>query len=224
MNGGGPSGVPRRPVVVELVGPAGSGKSTVFQELVSRRGDVRTVPVLSDRRYAGLLAANLLRVLALLVRRRALRGRTREQVVMMGYLQALPRVLDRHVPDDGKLVVFDQGPAYFLTRPVVRDPRLRAWRRQMLGVWSSRLAAVVFLDAPPEVLAGRINERDKPHALKGRPGEEAQAAIGASRAGLEQTISELAEQGRTPSLLSFDTSRVSVQEIVDEIVASLRPA
>ncbi len=210
---------PRKPVLLELVGPAGAGKSTVFQALLSRREDIEALPVLSSSPYAGVLARSVLGVLVTLVRRRALRRRTREQVVMMGYLQALPRVLDGRRRGDERIVVFDQGPIFFLTRPSVLDERLSAWRDQMLDTWSSRLDAVVWLDAPGDVLADRINARSKPHALKGRPDDVARDVIAESRAGLEETIAELSGRGRAPSILRFDTSRASADDIVDEILS-----
>ena len=185
-------------MLVELVGPAGAGKSTVFQALVSRRGDVETMPVLSRRPYTGVLLTSLLSVLAMLVRRKALRQRTREQVVMMGYLQALPRVLDKRQPRE-RIVVFDQGPIYFLTRPSLHDERLRDWRDRMVDTWSSRLDAVVWLDAPAEILIDRINSRDKSHALKGRPDEVARERVAASRVDLEETIVDFARRGGGPS-------------------------
>jgi hypothetical protein len=210
--------------VVELVGPAGAGKSTVFESLVRRHGRIEGMPVLSRGRWAPLLLWNVLAVLAMLVRRRALgRQWTRDRLLMMAYLQALPRTLNRRRRKVDRTVVFDQGPIYLLTRPVLLDDRLGQWWERTFRAWASLLDVVVLLEAPDRVLIERINARSKVHRMKRQPDAAALEFIADGRAAYESAIRRFQANRAAPAMMRFDTSRRAADEIVDEILAVLPP-
>lgn len=208
--------------MVEIVGPAGAGKSTIYEGLLCRHEGVESKPILGRTPYRTLLARHLASALATLARRRLLgRRTTRAQVVMMAYLSALPRAIDARETGRDRVVVFDQGPVYFLTRPSIREERLAAWRDRSVETWRSRLDAVVWLDAPDGVLLERINSRSKWHALKGGAEEPARDTLVKSRTLYEEVLERLGANGNGPVILRFDTSRQSADEIVGEILAAL---
>jgi hypothetical protein len=210
---------PLGPFLVELAGSAGAGKSTIFTALLRRDARVERVPVLGHTRWAPLLVWHVLAVLVTLVRRRALgRQWSRDRILTMAYLQALPRVLASRADRAGRVVVFDQGPLFFLTRPVLRDERLRPWWDRTFRRWTGLLDLVVLLDAPDPVLVERINMRPKHHRMKGNDDEAALAFVAEGRAAFEQA---LATCRPAPATLRFDTSRVAPDEVVEAIVAAL---
>ena len=216
MSAASTTSAPNRPLLVELVGPPGAGKSTIFEALQCRDDRIEPRPP-PDRRYVGVLAWNLLAVLALAVRHRAANRFVRESSREMAYLRALPRILE-HRPVE-RVVVFDQGPIFLLTRSPVED--LAPWRTRMFEMWSTLFDVVVVLDAPDAVLVERINARLKKHRVKGTSVDRAIEFIGDSRAVLDVAVGGLVSQGRGPAVLRFDTSRRPVSDVVDEIVATL---
>jgi hypothetical protein len=206
--------------IVELVGPAGSGKSTAFHTLLARSTAIEGRPTLRHREYAGFVTTSLLATLATLARSRAIDSQNpREQVRMMVYLQAMPRILAGW--KRAGAVVFDQGPLYFLTRRGLMNPRLATWRGGMFDTWAPLLDLVVFLDAPDDLLADRINIRDEWHALKGADGRSAIDVLRASREVYERAIDEVSARPDGPVILRFDTSARSAGEITDAIVAAI---
>jgi shikimate kinase len=208
----------KRPPLVELVGPAGAGKSTVLEALLTRNETIVGPPRLRKTEY--LLARNLAAVIGTLLRHRIFRPRVSiEQVRMMVYLQVLPRILDR--AGSAEAIVFDQGPVFFLTRPSLMDERLATWRERVLDAWAPLLDVVVWLDAPDRLLIERINSRAKWHRLKGRQDQTALGVLLESRAVYHSALSGLEARGRGPTILRFDTSRVSAQDIAEDVLTVL---
>jgi shikimate kinase len=206
---------------VELVGPPGAGKSSVFLALLARAENVRVPPVLLTREYAPLLATNVPAILATLIRRGATRRITRERLRSMAYLRALPGLVERRPPGEGSVLVFDQGPLYLLSEAQLIDHRLARWRQETLDRWASLLDAVVWLDAPDAVLVGRIDGRSKWHRLKGQPAETAIDVLAEARAVYEGMISRLDARDDGPTILRFDTSRTSPDEVVDAVLKAV---
>lgn len=204
--------------LVELAGPAGAGKSSVFLTLLARTRNVDVAPVLRRGEYAPLLATTVPGVLATLVRGRVRRGLTREKVRSMVYLSTLPHVVERRPPSEASMLVFDQGPLYLLSEAQLRDDRLAAWREKTLETWGSLLDAIVWLDAPDAVLVERIDTRNKWHRLKGERLETAIDVLAEARAAYEDMLSSLAARADGPAILRFDTSRASPDEVVDAVL------
>lgn len=207
------------PVVAEIVGPAGAGKSTLFDLLLSS-GHGSRAPTLGRSRHAPLLARHAVSALGTAVRSRALRLMTPERLLAMAYVQALPTAL-RRAGGNASPVVLDQGPVYFLSRPFATRPQLGPWRERWLAVWRGELDLVVWLDAPDDVLAVRIRAREKDHALKQSPDEVAHAVLRSAREAYEDALEGLSAGGGV-EVRRFDTSIAAPEEIAAEVLPLLR--
>lgn len=210
----------RQAVVAEIVGPAGAGKSTLFELLLAEGHAVRA-PKLGRTRRTPLFAWHAGSALATVVRCRALRGMTPERLLAMAYVQALAATVGRLRTGGGPAVVLDQGPVYFLSRPFATRPRLGRWRERWLSVWRMRLHLVVWLDAPDDVLADRIRSREKEHALKQSPDVVAHAVLREARSAYEDALACLTAGG--VELLRFDTSAATPEEIAAAVLPRLSP-
>lgn len=206
----------KAPVLVELVGPAGAGKSTLNRTLLERYPDLEPMPLLRKRPYTRILVRHTAAALATLARRRALDVRRAvDQIRMMAYLGALPEVFA--AGDGRRVILFDQGPIFSLTRPYLVDAKLARWWEATFATWRRRLDLVVWLDAADEVLLERIEARPKFHRVQGRDRQDALAFLSNTRGVYEQALARLGEGEPAPAMLRVDTAGRSVDEAVQQI-------
>jgi AAA domain len=214
---------PVRLPLIELMGPAGAGKSTVFQSLLGRDPTILETPTVWKKRYAAIVAVNLVGVVATLIRHGVIRpkGGT-EQLGVMTYVQTLPRVLRELSSAGNSAMVFDQGPLFLLTRHNFMSEPLVTWWNRMIDTWAPLLDVVVRLDAPDTLLRERINMREKSHALKGADGRSALDVLRSSRQVYERSVEAVTARPGGPMVLRFDTSTRSPDEIADAILSVIR--
>ena len=170
-------------VVAEIVGPAGAGKSSLTKVLRERDGSLRTglsvwgLPptllclnaVLSLPRFVGLYRS---------------RGSVRrDEVKLIVRLSALHQLLGRESSKNYRTLLLDEGTIFALVKLLAfgdkaqsngngRSNHLDAWTQSLLNRWARRLDAVIWLDAPDEVLAERIRSRGKAHRVKDKSDAE----------------------------------------------------
>ncbi|HXV85057.1 MAG TPA: hypothetical protein VD793_00080 [Gemmatimonadales bacterium] len=190
----------RQPRLVELVGPAGAGKSTLARALPARDWDMAGLTLWGlPRRF--LLAAAL--ALIPTAARAALRGRPLRwgELVQMARLGALRREVRRTVARGDRLILLDEGPVFGLGWLEVFFPRngdtaREAWRHRTVRTWAACLDLVVQVDAPDSVLADRIRTRAKPHMVKHRPDDEVFGFTARFRRALDHAVADLKHAGR----------------------------
>jgi len=214
-------------VLMELVGPAGAGKSLLADRLRAR-GDVVRASVWNLPRV--LILESALRSLPVLVRMcvatRAFPRAELEQIVRLNAL----RLFVRRRVGGASVVVLDEGPVFALSwlrvfgHPRIQNGRLEPWWRRTLADWAGVLDRVVMLDAPEPVLVSRIRGRQKPHDIF-RQMTDAQILdlIARYRTAFDGVLAALTAGGR-PELLTFAAADGSTQRLGDAVLAPLGPA
>jgi PST family polysaccharide transporter len=160
-----------QPVIVELVGPAGAGKSTVADALAgrddTRRVSVWGLPLLLWSWSAVRLVPTFL---LLCLDSRGLPWRAMKYMIRLG---ALHQLLSHGAAQRHRLIVLDEGPAFVLSwlrvfgaARLLRSAAYERWVQRTLIAWVRVLDVVVSLDAPDPVLAQRIRSRAKPHVIR----------------------------------------------------------
>jgi shikimate kinase len=221
-------------VVAEIVGPAGAGKSTLTKFLRERDDSLRTglsvwgLPpmllclnaVLSLPRFVGLYRS---------------RGRIRrDEVKLIVRLSALHQLLGRESSKNYRTLLLDEGTIFALVKLLAfgdnvksngggggRSNHLDAWTQSLLNRWARRLDAVIWLDAPDEVLAERIRSRSKSHRVKDKSDAEIFAFLARYRESYERVISELnARHGL--KVIRFSTEHYSLEQMADQILAGMQ--
>ena len=214
-------------MLMELVGPAGAGKSLLADRLRAR-GDVVRASVWNLPRV--LILESALRSLPVLVRMcvatRAFPRAELEQIVRLNAL----RLFVRRRVGGASVVVLDEGPVFALSwlrvfgHPRIQNGRLEPWWRRTLADWAGVLDRVVMLDAPEPVLVSRIRGRQKPHDIF-RQMTDAQILdlIARYRTAFDGVLAALTAGGR-PELLTFAAADGSTERLGDAVLAPLGPA
>ena len=219
---------------VELVGPAGSGKTTISRELIRCNERFVDGEQLRLRRgkHTPFLTSNAPIWLPVFLRQSG-RGRslTREEIKMIIHLKRWPSVLRRRAAR-GTITILEHGPIFMLTRlhgfgpeKMRRQDFYGAWQR-VIKEWSDTLNMFIWLDAPDAILIERIRAREQPHRLKEKDEREAHKFLARYRIVYERTIAALTANNG-PSVLRFDTDRQSPSQIMEAVLSEfgldLRP-
>jgi hypothetical protein len=195
--------------LVELVGPAGAGKSTLARAFPNgerggwNRLSIWGLPFPLLMNSAVTLVPTVLRAL---FGGKPLRPAEIAQMVRLGALQL---AVERTANGQDRWIVLDEGPVFGLTWLDVffgrnGDPGWSEWRRETLSAWSERLDAVVRLDAADPVLAHRIRARIQDHMVKDRSDEEIFAFLERFRQAYDRVLAELSAGGR-PIVMHLQT-------------------
>lgn len=209
-------------LVVELVGPAGAGKSTLAQN-VHRADDSVHVGLslwgLPRRRLIAGAIGLIPTIVGAAARRRRLRWR---EIAQMIRLDALRRVLRRTKAGKRGIILLDEGPVFGISwldlAFAQRGARAPAkWRRRALRKWASLLDTVILLDARDTTLAGRIRTRAKRHRMMKGSDHAIRRFADGFRDAFETVVGELArsdsgrlvvEQVRTDGRLDRSAARL----------------
>lgn len=225
-----------RPYVVELVGLAGSGKSTITKALMASAdgGDLGHFAIQQKLELSrATMAKHALQItktfLPTYLRRWPKHGWfTRQEMRSLSYLTAWPPALQREQSrrnEQPLIQLMDLGPIFRFAylqefgSGLTKEQRYRQWQSAQLATWRDLVDLVIFLDAPDEVLQARIDSRPKAHVIKAQSTNDNQAFYQRYRKAYRELIEifqqESEEHGVT--LQMFDTSQMSVDSIIIEI-------
>ena len=215
----------RRALLVELVGPAGAGKSTLARGLQSWHAQPSAAFGLWGLARRHLFASAVMLLPALT---RALlagsRFRTAE-IAQLVRLRALRRAVLEAERRGARLIVLDEGPVFGLTwldlcHAANGDARRTALRTAALHEWASLLSAVVCLDADDPVLVQRIRTRDKPHPVKHSPDEEINGFSARFRRAFDVVIARVTNIAPV-RVLAMRTDRGAAAELTRQVGSAL---
>lgn len=216
-----PAGVLR----VEIVGLAGTGKSTLARSLADRHTACHAADFLHVRspghwRYVVHSVPRVVPLLAKTARPRP--ALSWDEVKLIIYVSEWSRYLRARRESGDGIAVLDQGPLFALAcllwggKPATRSPRFLAWVAEMVAHWSSELGLIVWLDATDDVLLGRINDRVQRHEAKDKATGDALELLRRHRDAYRQVFGEIARLGR-PQVCRIDTSARQPEQIAAEV-------
>lgn len=216
-------------LIIELVGPAGAGKTTLSRVLTHRNPMIQIGSDIELRKtkYIPVILRNTMSLLPIFLKSiRNDRHFTWEEIKYLIYLAGWREVLRQEAADGATAVLLDHGPVFKLATlnefgpESLKTDQFANWWDRMFKQWASTLDLVIWLDAPDTILDERINSRDQRHSVKGKSESEVVHFLARYRTSYEEILAKLRIAGAT-QLLQFDTSRTSIEQVADEILSAL---
>jgi thymidylate kinase len=220
---------PGAPLIIELVGLAGAGKTTLSRALQRRSDRIQIGAEIELRKiqYLPVFIRNALLLLPIILYRwHYSRWFSWEEIKYLIYLRGWPRILKHQAVEDGGAILLDHGPVFKLATlngfgPVrLQTKGFGSWWNNMFRQWASIVNIVIWLDAPDPILEKRINSRNQRHAVKGRSEFEVLHFLARYRASYEQILAKWATY-EEPILLKFDTSQTTIEQVADEVLRAI---
>jgi len=217
-----------RPAIIELVGPAGAGKTALRRMIRAREPDIRAGLSIDRLRFAPTLARHTLALvpmsLQLLLRRPAAMWPSLVHVLR---LRTFPSVLDHAARPGCRAILLDEGPVFSLARLRVSQAARQSGRladewQRALGACPGWLDAVVWLDAPDATLMQRIRDRPKAHRVKERSEAEVTGFLDRYREAFRAVLDAVRATGQV-RVIEIDTSRVTTEMAAATLLDALPP-
>lgn len=221
-----------KPLLIELVGPPGAGKTTFAQStsLVNPDITIASIPYFRDKKYLTFFTRNTLRMLPTLLRiPPGADGRwlTRREVALMVMLSGWPALLEKELLLTGNIILLDEGPVCFLSRlhafgsSAVKGSGNARWWQQMFQTWSRKLDGIIRMDLPDEILIERNRSREIAQEIKEMSDDEAVQYLHRLRAAHDYLLAALAAESKCPAVFQYDLRQSSPERIRTQVTAAL---
>lgn len=211
-------------MIVELVGVAASGKTTI-SELLARDNDWISI-ARPPKFYNPLYFPFFMKQLVDLKKNgfclsnapsKCDAKRLIRLLVLNGWHQELRR---KH---SAGITLLDQGPVFRLARDIesaeasMRSAIPTSWVNELYRTWAATLGGIVWLTVADDVLISRLCNRPKAHAWKHAPAPAVHRRAAAVHAIHNRVISRLCETDSGPALKRFSTDTASLPETLAEL-------
>ncbi len=219
-----PAAGPGRPQVVELVGLAATGKTSLLRALGER--EPACLAGLRPPRHRHAWSAVTL-VPTFVGLHRSAHAFLWKEMKRITYLRTLQRSVAAKAAERYRAIVMDEGPVYMLARmrvygeARVRSAAFEPWWRSAIGEWRRTLHLVVWLDAPDAILAERLRRRAQHHRLQGATDRTIEGFLGAYRTAYAEVMSDLTTLPGV-RVLAFRTDVETADRIAERVVAELQ--
>lgn len=210
--------------IIELVGLAGAGKTTVAAALSSHNNNTVIDADISikTKTHFALFAATIPKIVPLLLHQKPQnRWFTWDEIKTIVYLTSWPHKL-RQSKKNGVIILLDHGPIFKLATlkefgpSTVNNPIFERWWNHTIKLWANTLDLIIWLEAPQTTLIERINSRSQKHPVKNKSANEAAKYLMRYQSSYAKIMVQVANFGSLRQL-HFDTNYTSVNEIIDKV-------
>lgn len=214
------------PLILEIVGVAGAGKSTLYKLLRERNPKITKPEPPFKLKYTRYMIYTYLYWYPIYVKKYAKdRWFNWTEIRNMGYLETWQPYLRKQAIEKDLIMILDPGSIYWLTQlkgfgpAITKDERYLAWWEKMKTRWLNSLDIVIWLDAPSDLLFERVLTRGEWHESMSMGKEDVLSSFTRYREGYSQLYNQIL-QVRKNHIYHFRTDQISSQEIADAVCSS----
>lgn len=214
----------KRPLLIEIVGLAGSGKTTLTRVLTQFNSNLQVgLQISKIKVYPHLVNPSLFLLPVFFLRFREDRWFDWKETKAIMFLNAWYRELKRPLPKNKDAIIFDHGPIFWLTRIREFGPELsksrafEKWWTNELSRWLGMLDIVIWLDAPDEILLRRIQTREQDHIVKAESVQNIYEFLTRFRSAFNESTT-IAKSKKEILYYTFNTNLKTPQQIADDML------
>jgi thymidylate kinase len=222
--------------IVEILGPAGAGKSTLTRALVESSANIEDEVPPDYRKlknlpffltYSLLLIPTFSRILFSNENRNGRFPLTAQEMIWMVILTGWHKRLKRRIRKNNKVILLDQGPIFMLAylnffgSPILKSQVAKKWMDLTKRHWADGLDLVIGLDSSNQVLVERARNRTVWHGNKERTDSEAYEFLDKYRDYFDQIIKDISVQSSKLRIKHYDTNKLSEGELVNVVSQDL---
>jgi|WetSurSiteA1Bulk_404760.scaffolds.fasta_scaffold52454_2 thymidylate kinase len=219
-------------MVVELVGVAGVGKSTLYQSLEKKGFPnikcVYTPPVWKISTIPFYLK-NILSLLPIIILQLFNRDRqlTRREIAFLAILNGWHIELRKEIDKTKDIIIIDQGPISLIAHLYLWGPKslfdtnMQDWWEKIYNYWGYAIDTVVMLDTSDDELKRRVNYRPQDHFLKGETDSKVIFWNSKYRVLYEEIVNKLASNSQKIRVIRIDSGKNSADAIMKIILPEL---
>jgi deoxyadenosine/deoxycytidine kinase len=217
--------------IIEIVGPAGAGKTTLYQALGCYTDHIRleNFPDVHKWSDAPFYILNGIRLISSLVRLPKSNSRqlTRREFAWMSILYGWSALLRKQSKESNKTIILDQGPIYLLAEMRLFGPEyLRQSSADSLWhdfykCWRTTLDMVVLLDAANDILLERIRNREQGLIVKDQPAPVVYDYLNRYRTQYAFLLSTLAMKNTNLKILRCDSGLMQPEDVLKRFLSEL---
>jgi deoxyadenosine/deoxycytidine kinase len=216
------------PLIIELVGVAGAGKSSLRKKLMENNCKIVNVPAPSKFYYVSFLISHFFKWYPLYLKNYSnSRWFTRKEITQMAYLETWLPYLHRCAVEKDQMIVLDPGCVYWLINlkyfgpEITKSNQFINWWNFMKDKWSAALDLVVWLDAPVELLVTRVLRRTEWHECKTQPREDILRDFSILRKGYADMLIDFSKK-HFKQFACYETDKITTNRIANEVLEKIK--
>jgi deoxyadenosine/deoxycytidine kinase len=214
-------------MIIEMVGICGAGKSTLHRYLYEQDKRYVKLPPPKKSVYLPFLFKMIFYWAPLyFMRYRDSRFFGVEEIRSMAYLECWLPYLKSEAIKQNIIAILDPGSVYWLSNlrdfdaEITRGPQFQEWWEAMHQRWTNALDAIIWLDAPDEMLYNRVVQRDEWHEVQKQSQDVAISSFARYRDWYGKIIKAVASQ-RKIKIYTYRTDQISTEQIGEQVLAGL---
>ena len=219
-------------MIIEIIGPAGAGKSTLAKALVEQIGHAKIETPPSYRKAENFFffvrnSYSILPILSQFCLRKNGRYSLWHHFISLVMINGWHQVLNQKALTRESIIILDQGPVY-----MIAFERLFGYARYETSIskkywerafqrWAETVDRLIWLDTSAQVLVERIRKRETMHGIKSLNDKDACQYLESYRQTYESVISSLVACSNALKVLCIDTGRFSLEATVAKVINEL---